>query len=149
MSGLLTCADAAKVVSGIGRSITPNGIRMASERGRLRVSQRTASGIRLFLFEDVIAFARSRTGRKALRCLMKKKPAPAAVAPSPWLTITEAARYMRIGRKTIYGAVRGGRLRAAVVDGRRALRFRATWCDEFLEATSTPRMIEVSRRGVA
>jgi excisionase family DNA binding protein len=65
------------------------------------------------------------------------------------MTIADASQYMRLGRKTIYGAVARGSLRAAVVDGRRSLRFRADWCDQFLEA-SAPRIIELPhRRGVA
>jgi excisionase family DNA binding protein len=64
------------------------------------------------------------------------------------MTIDEAGAYMRLGRKTIYAAVKRGALRAAVVDGRRSLRFCAVWCDEFLERNAT-RVVELPRRGVA
>lgn len=65
-----------------------------------------------------------------------------------WMTIAEACQYMRLGRKTVYAAVKRGSLRAAIVDGRRALRFCPSWCDHFLEA-SAPRVVELPRRGVA
>lgn len=74
-------------------------------------------------------------------------PTDVAVVPK-WMTIDEACGYMRVGRKTIYAAVKRGTLRAAVVDGRRSLRFCAAWCDQFLEA-SAPRIVERPRRGVA
>lgn len=61
---LLTVADAAKVVSGIGpTSITPTGIRMAARRGTIAVNQRTRSGMRLFSIDEVVRFAAAR-GRK-------------------------------------------------------------------------------------
>jgi excisionase family DNA binding protein len=72
-----------------------------------------------------------------------------ADTPSRWMTIDEAGAYMKLGRKTIYNAVKRGTLRAAVVDGRRSLRFCAAWCDQFLEA-SAPRIVELRRdRGAA
>jgi excisionase family DNA binding protein len=67
-----------------------------------------------------------------------------APLPPVWLTVREAAARARVGPKVIYAAARGGRLRAARVDGRRSLRFRTEWIDEFLESTAEPR--EVSRR---
>ena len=57
---------------------------------------------------------------------------------SPWLTVKEAAARARVGRKTIYREIAAGRLRAAVVGGRRDLRLLADWVDKWLEATSTP-----------
>jgi excisionase family DNA binding protein len=73
---------------------------------------------------------------------------PAAAAeppdpPSPWLTAAQAAKYANVGSKTIYGAVRAKRLRAARIGGRRELRFLAAWVHEWLEATAEP--IEVNR----
>ena len=57
---------------------------------------------------------------------------------SPWLTVAEAAERARCGRKVIYREIKAGRLRAAVVGGRRDLRLLANWVDQWLEATSTP-----------
>ena len=53
-------------------------------------------------------------------------------APSPWLTVREAAARARCGVKTVYREVRAGRLRAARVGGRRELRFLVAWVDEWL-----------------
>ena len=62
---------------------------------------------------------------------------------TPWLTVGEAAARLKISKKTIYKEVRAGRMRAAKIGGRRALRFLESWVDEFAVATSTP--VEVGR----
>jgi excisionase family DNA binding protein len=54
---------------------------------------------------------------------------------TPWLRIGEAAQYAKCGRKLLYRAVAAGRLRAARVGGRREIRTRREWLDEWLEAT--------------
>ena len=56
--------------------------------------------------------------------------------PPDWLTTEGAAAHTQLSRKTIYTAVRSGQLRAAVVGGRRELRFRQAWLDAWLEATA-------------
>jgi excisionase family DNA binding protein len=66
------------------------------------------------------------------------------VEPS-WLLPREAAARARVSVRTIYTAARSGRIRVARVNGRRELRFRPEWVDQFLEDTSTP--VEVLRRG--
>jgi excisionase family DNA binding protein len=74
----------------------------------------------------------------------RESPAsPAVEASSPWLLASEAATYLRTSLKTIYREARAGRLRHARVGGRRELRFRKQWLDEFLDATATP--LEVRR----
>ena len=78
------------------------------------------------------------TGRRT-----KKKTTPPA-PPSPWLTAEQAGPYAQVGIKTLYKEVHEGRLRAAVVGGRRSLRFRTEWIDSWLTATSEPR--EITRR---
>jgi excisionase family DNA binding protein len=55
---------------------------------------------------------------------------------TPWLKTPEAAQRARCGVKTIYREARAGRLRAAHVGGRRDLRFRAAWVDEWLDRCS-------------
>lgn len=56
------------------------------------------------------------------------------VAPeSPWMTAREAAHLARCGLKTIYREVRRGRLKAARIGGRREIRIRHGWLDEWLE----------------
>jgi excisionase family DNA binding protein len=69
---------------------------------------------------------------------METEVANRSASPSPWLTVTEAADRARCGVKLIYREVRGRRLRAARVGGRRELRLRAEWVDEWLLKASTP-----------
>ena len=67
-------------------------------------------------------------------------PAPSAVAVAPtWLKIADAAERAQCGEATIRREVRAGRLRAVKVGGRRSLRFRAEWIDEWLQNESRPR----------
>lgn len=63
-------------------------------------------------------------------------PSTATAMPSPWLKVDEAASRAQCGEKTIYAEVRAGRLRAVRVGGRRSLRFRADWVDEWLQAAT-------------
>jgi excisionase family DNA binding protein len=64
-----------------------------------------------------------------------------------WLVTSEAAARARVGPKTIFREVRAGRLKAARVGGRRELRFRASWVDAWLEARSTPVVINGGQTG--
>ena len=57
---------------------------------------------------------------------------------TPWLTPKEAAGRARCGVKMIYREVKGGRLRAARIAGRRELRMKPEWVDAWLERTATP-----------
>jgi excisionase family DNA binding protein len=59
------------------------------------------------------------------------------------LTVAESAERARVGRKTIYRAIKAGRLRAAVIGGRRDFRILAEWIDEWLTRSSTP--VEIRR----
>jgi excisionase family DNA binding protein len=61
--------------------------------------------------------------------------------PSPWLTVAEAADRAKVGRKMIYREIRAGRLRAAVVGGRRDYRLLGEWVDAWLLASTTPRAV--------
>ena len=58
--------------------------------------------------------------------------------PTEWLTVDDAARHAKCGKRSIYSAVRRGKLRAARLGGRRELRFLAEWIDAWLLASSTP-----------
>jgi excisionase family DNA binding protein len=62
-------------------------------------------------------------------------------SPSPWRIVEQAAQRAQVGRKTIYHEVKAGRLRAAKVGGRRELRFRDEWIDQWLEQTAQPQEI--------
>ena len=57
---------------------------------------------------------------------------------TPWLTPKEAAGRARCGVKMIYREVKGGRLRAARIAGRRELRMKPEWVDAWLEHTAKP-----------
>ena len=61
--------------------------------------------------------------------------------PSPWLTVKDAAARARCGIKTIYREVEAGRLRAARIGGRRELRLKAEWIDQWLEQSAAPREV--------
>jgi excisionase family DNA binding protein len=54
---------------------------------------------------------------------------------SPWLTLSEAAARTQCHGATLRREVRAGRLRAVRVGGRKALRLRPEWIDEWLEAS--------------
>lgn len=49
---------------------------------------------------------------------------------SPLLTAAEAATYLKRGRRFIIREIHAGRLRAAVVGGRREILTRPEWCDQ-------------------
>ena len=53
-----------------------------------------------------------------------------------WLTVKEAARRARCGRRMVYTAVQLGRLRAARLGKLQALRFRPSWVDEWVELSA-------------
>jgi excisionase family DNA binding protein len=58
-------------------------------------------------------------------------------APTPWLTVKQAAARAQVGPKVIYREVRAGRLQAARVGGRREVRTLATFVDAWLIKSST------------
>lgn len=66
-------------------------------------------------------------------------PSPPVTALRTWLTVHEAALRARCGDKIIYREVVAERLRGVRVGGRRSLRFRAEWIDEWLEAGGSAR----------
>jgi excisionase family DNA binding protein len=67
------------------------------------------------------------------------QPRQSETTSPTWLTVQEAARRARCGIKIVYREVVAGRLRAVRVGGRRSLRFRAEWIDEWLEAGGSAR----------
>ena len=50
-----------------------------------------------------------------------------------WLRVPEAAEYAGVSRDTIYTACERGELRHARVGGRRAIRLRTDWIDDWLQ----------------
>ena len=76
---------------------------------------------------------------------MARKQLPAAQkhthglpVDSPWMTATEAARYLKRGRRFLLRAIHAGQLRAAVVGGRREVLTRREWCDDWVAAQAHP-----------
>ena len=72
----------------------------------------------------------------------KSRPA----SDSPWLIAAESAERARCGTRLIYREAKAGRLRHAIVGGRRELRFKAEWIDEWLERTAEPVEVTPLRR---
>jgi excisionase family DNA binding protein len=54
----------------------------------------------------------------------------------PWLNVAEGAEYAGVSRDTIYTACERGELRHARIGGRRAIRLKPEWIDEWLERHS-------------
>ena len=67
---------------------------------------------------------------------------------SPWLTFGDGSAQQRAkkGRRYLTKEVKNGRLKAAVVGGRRELYFKPEWIDQWLEAQATPIVMNVRRR---
>jgi excisionase family DNA binding protein len=54
-----------------------------------------------------------------------------------WLTVQDAASHAGVSRDTIYTACERGELRHVKVRGRKAIRMRAAWIDDWLERHAT------------
>lgn len=65
---------------------------------------------------------------------------------SPWLTAGEAAAYAKRGRRFLAREVKAGRLRAAVIGGRREFFFKREFLDQWLEDQTTPVLLPLRRR---
>jgi excisionase family DNA binding protein len=52
-----------------------------------------------------------------------------------WLNVADAAEHAGVCRDTIYTAVERGELRHVRIGGRRSIRVKATWVDEWLETS--------------
>jgi excisionase family DNA binding protein len=65
---------------------------------------------------------------------------------SPWMTATDAASYLKRGRRFVLREIKSGRLRGAVVGGRREVLTRAEWCDEWVADHTAPVSISSRRR---
>jgi excisionase family DNA binding protein len=63
---------------------------------------------------------------------------------SPWMNTADAARYLKRGKRFVLREIHNGRLRGAVVGGRREVLTRTDWCDQWVESQTRP--IELRRR---
>ena len=66
---------------------------------------------------------------------------------SPWMSIADAATYLKRSNRFLAKEVKGKRLKAAVIGGRKELFFRSEWLDEWMENQTTPVLLNVRRRG--
>ena len=57
---------------------------------------------------------------------------------TPWRTVEQAGKSAQCGAKTIYKEIKAGRLRAARLGGRRAIRIHQDWIDEWLTSLELP-----------
>jgi excisionase family DNA binding protein len=55
------------------------------------------------------------------------------MASKTWLTVAEGAEYSGVCRDTIYTAVERGEIRHVRIGGRRSIRLRTEWIDDWLE----------------
>lgn len=65
---------------------------------------------------------------------------------SPWMTASEAAAYLKRGRRFVLREIHAGRLRAARIGGRGEILTRAEWCDAYVQEQATPIPIPTRRR---
>jgi excisionase family DNA binding protein len=66
---------------------------------------------------------------------------------SPWLTLREAAIYLKRGRRFVRRQITEGRLRGARVGGRGEVLTRAEWCDQWVEDQAAPVAVPFRKRG--
>jgi excisionase family DNA binding protein len=57
-------------------------------------------------------------------------------ATTDWLTVPEAAKQLRTGRRSVYNAIRTGALRAVPVNERGDLRIARAWLQDWCERRS-------------
>lgn len=57
---------------------------------------------------------------------------------SPWKTVKEVCQRVKFGRQVVYREIKAGRLRAARIGGRGAVRVHDDWIDEWLIASAKP-----------
>jgi len=63
---------------------------------------------------------------------------------TPWLTASEAAAYLRRGKRFVLREIHHGRLRAARIGGRGEILTKAEWCDVWV--TSQADIVSVPLR---
>ncbi len=61
--------------------------------------------------------------------------------PSPWLNATEAAAYLKRGRRFVLREIAANRIRAARIGGRGEILTRADWLDAYVSDQATPVML--------
>ena len=59
-------------------------------------------------------------------------PMQQPVVRKPWLTATEVAAYAAVSVQTVYDACAVGSLKCSRVEGRRSIRIKPEWVDEWM-----------------
>jgi hypothetical protein len=57
---------------------------------------------------------------------------------TPWMNLREAGTYCKRGPRFLAREIKAGRLRAAIVGGRKEVITRPEWLDEWVESLSRP-----------
>ena len=65
---------------------------------------------------------------------------------SPWLSLAESAAYEKRGRRWLARQADAGRVRHAVIGGKKEKYFRHEWLDEHIESMTVPIAITVRKR---
>ena len=78
-----------------------------------------------------------------MSCSHAGRKASAMSDASPWLNVSQTAKYMCCGPKLVYREIAARRLRAAVIGGRRTYRIKIEWVDAYLESMAEP--VELTR----
>jgi len=65
---------------------------------------------------------------------------------TPWMTTAEAGAYLHRGRRFVRREIQSGRLRGAVVGGRKEYLTRRDWCDQWVETLVMPVAMSTRRR---
>lgn len=72
-------------------------------------------------------------------------PSPAPIPAPAWLTVAEVAAEVQVGRRSVYNAVRAGRLKATAVNERGDLRIHRNWIAAWRSCVVVP--AKKTRRG--
>jgi hypothetical protein len=72
--------------------------------------------------------------------------ADAAAVQSPWLNLELAAAYLFRSRRFVRKQIRQGKLRAALVGGKKEILTRREWCDDWAAEQAAPVPFPTRRR---
>ena len=74
--------------------------------------------------------------RHGLQSIEGDRKMPVAELNTPWLTVAEAAKYLSVNADFIYDACATGGLRHARLGGRRSIRTRQKWLDDWMHSNA-------------
>jgi hypothetical protein len=77
----------------------------------------------------------------------RAKPRPMPIDPSsPWWNLAKGAAYENRAKRWLAREADAGRVRHAVIGGRKEKFFRKEWLDEHIESMTVPVVLNVRRR---